>query len=146
MYISLLFHLQFYLTLFYIYLYVFLYVAIFFNFYFLTLMKMFQIGLVDRMISMVFHQSCVMQWQSLFTLIISFVVVLSHILISMKYRLPFCMVAVIALYQRWARIRTASDWIRTEANFGRIMTGSDCNFFWKFVDQVWIGLRKFLLF
>jgi len=31
--------------------------------------------------------------------------------------------------QRWARIRTGSDWIRTEANFGRIKTVSDCNFF-----------------
>jgi len=30
--------------------------------------------------------------------------------------------------QRWARTRTGSDWIRTEANFGRITTGSDCNF------------------
>jgi len=25
--------------------------------------------------------------------------------------------------------RTGSDWIRTDANFGRIRTGSDCNFF-----------------
>jgi len=33
----------------------------FFNFYLLTLVKMFQIGLVDHMLSMVFHQSCVMQ-------------------------------------------------------------------------------------
>jgi len=32
-------------------------------------------------------------------------------------------------FQRWARIRTGSDWIRTEANFGRIRTGLDCNFF-----------------
>ena len=32
-------------------------------------------------------------------------------------------------WQRWARIRTGSDWIRTEANFGWIRTGSDCNFF-----------------
>jgi len=31
--------------------------------------------------------------------------------------------------QRCARIRTGSDWITTEANFGRIRTGSDCNFF-----------------
>jgi len=31
--------------------------------------------------------------------------------------------------QRWSRIRIGSDWIRTEANFGRIRTGSDCNFF-----------------
>ena len=31
--------------------------------------------------------------------------------------------------QRWARIRTGSDWIRTETNFGLIRTGSDCNFF-----------------
>jgi len=31
--------------------------------------------------------------------------------------------------QKWVPIRTGSDWIRTEANFGRIMTGSDCNFF-----------------
>jgi len=31
--------------------------------------------------------------------------------------------------QTWARIRTGSDWIRTEANFCRIRTGSDCNFF-----------------
>jgi len=30
--------------------------------------------------------------------------------------------------QRWARIRTGSDWIRTEANFDRIRTGSDCIF------------------
>ena len=28
----------------------------------------------------------------------------------------------------WARNRTGSDWIRTEANFGRIKTGSDCIF------------------
>jgi len=34
----------------------------FFNFYLLTLVKMFQIGLVDHMISMVFHQSCVTLW------------------------------------------------------------------------------------
>jgi len=25
--------------------------------------------------------------------------------------------------------RTGSDWIRTEANFGRIRTGSDCSYF-----------------
>ena len=31
-------------------------------------------------------------------------------------------------WQRWARIRTASNWIRTEANFGGMRTGSDCNF------------------
>ena len=31
--------------------------------------------------------------------------------------------------QRWARIRTGSDWIRTETNFGRSRTGSDRNFF-----------------
>jgi len=31
--------------------------------------------------------------------------------------------------QRWAQIRTGSDWIRTEANFGQIRTGTDCNFF-----------------
>ena len=31
--------------------------------------------------------------------------------------------------QRWARVWTGSDWIRTEANFWRIRTGSDCNFF-----------------
>jgi len=31
--------------------------------------------------------------------------------------------------QRWARTRTGSDWIRTEVNFGRIRTGSDCNIF-----------------
>jgi len=30
--------------------------------------------------------------------------------------------------QRWAWIRTGSDWIRTEANFGRIRAGSDWNF------------------
>jgi len=34
-----------------------------------------------------------------------------------------------AIAQRLARIRTGSDWIRTESNFGRIRTGSDCNFF-----------------
>jgi len=31
--------------------------------------------------------------------------------------------------QRRARIRTRSDWIRTDANFGWIRTGLDCNFF-----------------
>jgi len=31
--------------------------------------------------------------------------------------------------QRSAHIRTGSDWIRSEANFGRNRTGSDCNFF-----------------
>jgi len=40
--------------------------------------------------------------------------------------------------------RTGSDWIETEANFGRIRTGSDCIFF-KLADQDWIGLRKILL-
>ena len=44
------------------------------------------------------------------------------------------------------RIRTESDWIRTEAKFGASRTGSECNFFWKLVDPDWIGLRKFLLF
>ena len=51
---------------------------------------------------------------------------------SMQYSLP----PVLSLEgknpysrdQRWARIRTGSDWIRTEANFGRIRTGSDCNY------------------
>ena len=33
------------------------------------------------------------------------------------------------LSQRWARIRTGSDWIRTVANFGRIRTGSDWEYF-----------------
>jgi len=33
------------------------------------------------------------------------------------------------VHQRWARIRTGSDWIRTEANYDRIRIGSDCNFF-----------------
>jgi len=33
------------------------------------------------------------------------------------------------VYQRRAQNRTWSDWIRTEANFGRFRTGSDCNFF-----------------
>jgi len=33
------------------------------------------------------------------------------------------------IYQRWARIRTGSDWIRTEV------------IFWP--DQVWIGLQFF---
>ena len=45
----------------------------------------------------------------------------------------------------WERIRTGSDWIRTEDNFGRIRTGSDCNFFQKW----WTGLdrtEKILLF
>jgi len=35
--------------------------AKFFNFYLLTLVKMFQIELVDHMIFMVFHHSCLMQ-------------------------------------------------------------------------------------
>jgi len=48
--------------------------------------------------------------------------------------------------RRWARIRTGSDWIRTEANFGQNRTGSDCNFFWKLADQDLIGLRKYFLF
>jgi len=48
--------------------------------------------------------------------------------------------------QRRARIRTGSDWIRTEAKFWGTRTWSDCNFFWKLADQDWIGLRKFLLF
>jgi len=33
------------------------------------------------------------------------------------------------IYQRWARIRSGSDWIKTETNFGRIRAGSDCNSF-----------------
>jgi len=33
------------------------------------------------------------------------------------------------IQQRWARIRAGSDWFRTEANFGRIRTGLDWNFF-----------------
>jgi len=41
---------------------------------------------------------------------------------------------------------TDQDWIRTEANLGRIRTGSDCNFFSKLADQDWMRLRKFLLF
>ena len=36
--------------------------------------------------------------------------------------------------QRWARMRTGSDSIRIEANFGRIRTGSDC-FFFKLADR-----------
>jgi len=28
-----------------------------------------------------------------------------------------------------ARLRTGSDWIRTEVNFSQTRTGSDCNFF-----------------
>jgi len=28
-----------------------------------------------------------------------------------------------------AEMSTNQDWIRTDANFGRIKTGSDCNFF-----------------
>ena len=47
--------------------------------------------------------------------------------------------------QRWAWIRIDLDWIRTEANFDRIMTGSDFIFL-KLAVQDWIGLRKFLLF
>jgi len=31
--------------------------------------------------------------------------------------------------QRWARIRTGWDWIRTDANLGRIRTGSDWEIF-----------------
>ena len=34
--------------------------------------------------------------------------------------------------------RTGSDWIRTEANFGQIMTGSDCNF----LKIGWSGLDR----
>jgi len=36
---------------------------------------------------------------------------------------------LIIIYWRWARIRTGSEWIRTEGNFGRIRTRSDCNLF-----------------
>jgi len=35
----------------------------------------------------------------------------------------------LGLYLRSAWIRTWSDWIRTEGNFGQIRTGSDCIFF-----------------
>jgi len=31
--------------------------------------------------------------------------------------------------RRLAEMSTDEDWIRTEANFGRIRTGTDCNFF-----------------
>ena len=47
--------------------------------------------------------------------------------------------------QRWAGIRTGSDWIRTEANFGQIRMDRPA-IFSKLADQDWIGLRKFLLF
>jgi len=36
---------------------------------------------------------------------------------------------VLRRQQRWERVRTGSDWFRTEANFGRIRIGSDCIFF-----------------
>ena len=42
------------------------------------------------------------------------------------WRALFCLAHT---YQRWARIRTGWDWIKTEANFCQIRTWSDCNFF-----------------
>jgi len=48
--------------------------------------------------------------------------------------------------QRWARIRTGSDWIRTEANFGRSRSGSDCNFFqnwWIRTGSDWVNFCCF---
>jgi len=97
-YISLLFHLQFSLTLFCIYLHVFLYVPIFFNFYFLTLVKMFQIGLVDHMISMIFSPIlCDAVTMFVYTDQFFCCCAFTYSNFHGKY-VTFCMVAVIALY------------------------------------------------
>ena len=48
--------------------------------------------------------------------------------------------------QRWAWIRTGSDWIRTEANFGWIRTGSDCNFFENWRIRTGSDWESFLCF
>jgi len=51
-------------------------------------------------------------------------ILLYHIDLFYKLRYFFgAFKMIFGLWQRWARIRTGSDWIRTEANFGRIRTG-----------------------
>ena len=45
--------------------------------------------------------------------------------------------------QRWTRIRIGSDWIRTEAYFGRIRTGSDCNFLDRKTGSDWENILCF---
>jgi len=49
----------------------------------------------------------------------------------------FWLAKFLTSHQRWARIRTGSDWIRTEANFGRIRTGWEYYFFeiWRISDE-----------
>jgi len=54
--------------------------------------------------------------------------------------------SVFDVVQRWARIRTGSDWIRTDANFGRIRTGSDCNFFENWWIRIGSDWEKFCFF
>jgi len=49
-------------------------------------------------------------------------------------------------FQRWVRTSTSSDWIRTEANFGRIRTGSDCNFFESFRIRIGSDWESFSCF
>jgi len=46
------------------------------------------------------------------------------------------------LYQRWARIRTRSDW----SEFWQDQDWIGLQFFRKLADQDWIRLRNFLLF
>ena len=54
--------------------------------------------------------------------------------------------ALIRLLQRWAWIRTRPDWIRTEANLGRIRTGSDCSFFQNWRIRTGSGCENFHCF
>jgi len=45
------------------------------------------------------------------------------------------------MLQRLAWIRTGSDWIRTEANFGRIRDWIGLMIFKNVADQDWIGFN-----
>ena len=56
----------------------------------------------------------------------------STVLLLLSFERVLLSTASSPRYQRWARIRTGSDWIRTEANF------------WP--DQDWIRLTKFFLY
>jgi len=49
-------------------------------------------------------------------------------------------------HQRWARIRTGSDWSPDWRQFWPDQDWIGLQFFWKLADQDWIGLRKFLMF